>query len=299
MIRLVVPPAAAENFIRAAARWQETFKKDVAVVLRQQARSIITNSQRTGVVDLTPPTAGQGSVGSASEQREAGETAVAKDIRSIFMTAKAAIKIVKDGDPKAGRLFARMLRQKKAAEAIALIRQSGQVQDVAVKAHTRKGGAQVRSYQQKRTVPLFRELSRITEIQGQPDPSIHRRQRNSRGRVRQAYPSVIILPEAGAGLVRYIEKKQAMVGYHKSGWRASAAAVGVGLPAFVARHSAPGRVIDNLNRTGTSFGITFINDAPSIARQNRDMGIAARALQFAADRIDRAIQGFRRRTQRI
>lgn len=297
MIRLVVPPAAAENFIRAASRWQETFKKDVAVVLRQQARSILTNTQRTGVVDLTPPTAGQGSVGSVSEQRKAGEAAVARDIGKVFMTAKEAVKKAKQENPRAGRVLSRLLRENKTSEAVKMIRFGGGEQVVAVKAHNRKGGVIVTGYTQKRISPTFKSLGRISDIQADPDPALHRRSRDARGRVNLTRPAMIVT-DSGS-LSAYIRKKQAMVGYHKSGWRASAAAVGASVAAFIARLSGPGRVINNLAQAGPRFGITFINETVGIARHNLSLSIAARALNFASARIDRAVRGYLRRTQRI
>lgn len=297
MIRLALPATAADNFIRAASRWQEVFKKDVAVVLRQQAKSIITNSQRTGVMDLTPPTAGQGAVGSVSDQRKAGERAVARDISSVFISAKAAVKKAKEDDPRAGRLLSRLLRERHLDAAMAVLRNAGNEINVTVRAHARGDGVGVKSYTQKRTGPRFKSLARINQIRDYPDPPLHARLRNNRGRVNQSLPSVMISDPAS--LTSYIRKKQAMVGYHKAGWKASASAVGAAVPAFVARHNAPGKVIDNLAQPGPRFGITFINETRSISIHNIALGIAAKALQFAANRIDRAVRGYLQRTQRI
>ena len=297
MIRLFLPPSAADQFVRSAARWQEAFKKDVSVVLRQQARSIITNSQRTGVMDLTPPTTGQSAVGSVSDQRKAGEAAVARDIRSVFMSAKEAVKKAKEDDAKAGRIFSKLLRERKIEEALNILRFGGGEQSVAVRAHSRKGGVIVTGYNQKRITPKFRSLSRITAIHGDPDPALHRRSRDSRGRVNRARPTMIVTDPSS--MANYIRQKQQLVGFHKSGWKPSAAAVGAAVPAFVGRHSGPGRVIDNLAQAGPKFGVTFINETPGIARHNQALSIASRALAYAAGRIDRAVRGYLQRTQRI
>lgn len=297
MIRLVLPASAAENFVRAAARWQQVFKQDVAVILRQQAKSIITNSQRTGVMDLTPPTAGASAVGSLSEQRKAGEAAVARDIRKVFMTAKEAVKKAKEDNPRAGRVFSRLLREKKTQDAMNILRFGGGQQVVEVKAHNRKGGVIVTGYTQKRISPSFKSLSGLTAIQGYPDPSMHRRSRDSRGRVNRARPLAIVTDSAA--LTAYIKTRQGMVGYHKSGWRASAAAVGASVASFISRLAGPGRVINNLAQAGPKFGITFINETVGIARHNLSLSIAARALNFASARIDRAVRGYLRRTQKI
>lgn len=297
MIRLALPATAADNFIRAASRWQEVFKKDVAVVLRQQARSIITNSQRTGVMDLTPPTAGHGTVGSVSAQRKAGELAVARDISKVFISAKAAVKKVKEDDPKAGRLLSRLLRAQQTDLAIAMFQSSGNETTITVRAHARKKGVGIKSYRQKRTPPRFLSLSRINEIRDYPDPVAHFRLRNYRGRVNQLRPSIMIADSSS--LKQYVLIEQAKVGYHKAGWKASAAAVGAAVPAFVSRHNAPGKVIDNLAQPGPKFGITFINETAGIARHNIALSIAAKALNFAAGRIDRAVRGYHQRTQRI
>ena len=297
MIRLALPQTAADNFIRAASRWQEVFKKDVSVILRQQAKSIVTNSQRTGVMDLTPPTLGTGAVGSVSEQRKAGERAVARDVGSVFISAKAAVKQAKDENPKAGRLLSRLLRERKIDDALNILRYAGGQRQVNVRGHLRAGGTAVKSYQQQRSTPAFKSLSRITEIRADPDKALHKRLRNNRGRVNQSRPSMMVTDPAS--LTAYIREKQAMVGYHKAGWKASAVAVGASVPAFVARHNAPGRVIDNLAQPGARFGITFINETRSIGIHNIALGIAAKALQFAAGRIDRAVRGYLQRTQRI
>ena len=297
MIRLALPATAADNFIRAASRWQEVFKKDVAVVLRQQARSIITNAQRTGVMDLTPPTAGSGSPGSVSQQRKAGEAAVARDIRKVFMTAREAVKKAKEENPRAGRVFSRLLRERKIDDAMNILRFGGGQQTVEIRAHTRKGGVSVTPYTQRRISPTFKNLSRITEIRGDPDASLHQKSRDFRGRVNLSKPVMIVTDQSS--LNSYIRKKQAMVGYHKSGWKASAAAVGATVSAFIARLSGQGRVINNLAQPGPKFGITFINETAGIARHNIALSIAAKALNFAAARIDRAVRGYLQRTQRI
>jgi len=297
VIRLLLPTSAADQFVRAAARWQETFKKDVSVVLKQQARSIITNSQRTGVMDLTPPTVGSGSVGSVADQRRAGENAIARDIGAVFMTAKQAVKKAKEDDPRGGRLLSKLLRERKIEDALNVIQAGGGEQRIPVKAHSRRGGVIVTGYNQKRLTPKFRSLMRINAIQSDPDPSLHRRSRDSRGRVNRARPTMIVTDPAS--LANYVKLRQRMVGFHKSGWKASAAAVGAAVPSFVARHNGPGRVIDNLAQTGAKFGITFINETPGIARHNQALSIAARAIGYAAGRIDRAVRGYLQRTQKI
>jgi hypothetical protein len=155
----------------------------------------------------------------------------------------------------------------------------------------------VRSYKQRREVPTFKNLQRITEIRGDPVPAAHKKARDYRGKVVQYYPTTLVTDNSL--LLRYARSKTAMVGFHKSGWKPSAAAVGASVPAFIARHNGPGRVVDNLAQPGTKFGITFINDTPGIARHNASTYLAARALQFAAGRIDRAVRGYLQRTQRI
>lgn len=292
-----MPASAAENFIRSATRWQQAFKQDVSVILRQQAKSIITNSQRTGIVDLTPPTAGKSAAGSVSEQRKAGETAVARDIRKVFMTAREAVQKAKQDNPRAGRVLSRLLRERKIDDAMNLLRFGGGPAVVAIKPHHRRGGVIVTGYTQKRVSPTFKSLARISDIRGDPDPAQHRNSRDSRGRVNRTQPAMIVTDPAS--LTAYIKSKQAMVGYHKSGWKASASAVGASVAAFISRLSGPGRVINNLSQAGPKFGITFINETVGIARHNLSLSIAARALNFAAARIDRAVRGYLQRTQRL
>ena len=71
------------------------------------------------------------------------------------------------------------------------------------------------------------------------DPaSVHKRFRNSRGRVRREI-SPKIKVRAG-DLARLIKTKKAMVGYLASGWRTAAQKFGVKLPAWITRHTGQG-----------------------------------------------------------
>lgn len=71
------------------------------------------------------------------------------------------------------------------------------------------------------------------------DPAaVHKRYRNSRGRVRREI-SPKIKVRAG-DLARLIKAKKAMVGYLASGWRAAAQKFGVKLPAWITRHTGQG-----------------------------------------------------------
>ena len=71
------------------------------------------------------------------------------------------------------------------------------------------------------------------------DPAaIHKRFRNSRGRVRREI-SPKIKVRAG-DLARLIKTKKAMVGFLASGWRTAASKFGVKLPAWITRHTGQG-----------------------------------------------------------
>ncbi len=71
------------------------------------------------------------------------------------------------------------------------------------------------------------------------DPAaVHKRFRNSRGRVRREI-SPKIKVRAG-DLARLIRSKKAMVGFLASGWRAAATKFGVNLPAWIKRHTGHG-----------------------------------------------------------
>ena len=74
-------------------------------------------------------------------------------------------------------------------------------------------------------------------IKDDPAP-VHKRFRNSRGRVRREI-SPKIKVRAG-DLARLIKTKKAMVGYLASGWRTAAQKFGVKLPAWITRHTGQG-----------------------------------------------------------
>ena len=67
---------------------------------------------------------------------------------------------------------------------------------------------------------------------------LHKRFRNSRGRVRrELHPKIKV--RAG-DLARLIKTKKAMVGFLASGWRTAASKFGAKLPAWITRHSGQG-----------------------------------------------------------
>ena len=74
-------------------------------------------------------------------------------------------------------------------------------------------------------------------IKDDPAP-VHKRFRNSRGRVRREI-SPKIKVRAG-DLARLIKTKKAMVGFLASGWRTAAQKFGVKLPAWITRHTGQG-----------------------------------------------------------
>ena len=79
----------------------------------------------------------------------------------------------------------------------------------------------------------------ITAAAAVSDPAaIHKRFRNSRGRVRREI-SPKIKVRAG-DLTRLIKTKKAMVGFLASGWRTAASKFGVKLPAWITRHAGQG-----------------------------------------------------------
>lgn len=71
-----------------------------------------------------------------------------------------------------------------------------------------------------------------------PDPAFHQRQRNHRGVVRRRPRQQLVLNRSA--LQQYIARRQKEVGYAKAGWSAAANRFGVKLPAWIARHKAPG-----------------------------------------------------------
>ncbi len=78
----------------------------------------------------------------------------------------------------------------------------------------------------------------VEEASNASPAAIHKANRSPTGRVnRKLNPRIKI---KASDLKRYIASKKKMVGFLASGWKAAATKLGVPVPAWVSRHSAPG-----------------------------------------------------------
>lgn len=85
---------------------------------------------------------------------------------------------------------------------------------------------------------------RVT-LRARPDPAIHKAARDAKGRVPRR-PAVTAYISNEESVARYVEKKQKLIGFAKSGWASCAKILGGtrGLPGWVTRNKGPGEVID-------------------------------------------------------
>ncbi len=91
----------------------------------------------------------------------------------------------------------------------------------------------------KAPVNILRAAGMFVEEASNASPAaIHKANRSPTGRVnRKLNPRIKI---KASDLKRYIASKKKMVGFLASGWKAAATKLGVPVPAWVSRHSAPG-----------------------------------------------------------
>ncbi|PTY02741.1 hypothetical protein DB346_08170 [Verrucomicrobia bacterium LW23] len=148
--------------------------------------------------------------------------------------------------------------------------------------HEKWTSPEIKDAIRKKDLAALREIIlRIPELAGMevrltPETSFHQAARGSRGTVSpRRRPNVLVLDGLGA----YIREQQKRVGMLASGWNAAAEALGVKLPAWVARHgNSRGSVLLQLNEP--NFSIRLANDVP-FAGNTRDL---TRRVQWALDR---------------
>lgn len=108
------------------------------------------------------------------------------------------------------------------------------------------------------------------------DGTLHKARRNNRGRVgrvRKGRPLYYV--NNPADIKSYTKKKSDMVGWLAAGWNTAAAMLGLQSPAWISRHSAPGR--GSIVVTDEGLRITLTN-AVSFAREINDW---ERRVQYA------------------
>ena len=108
----------------------------------------------------------------------------------------------------------------------------------------------------------------VDEPSSQSPAAIHKANRTKTGRVRRAITPRIKVKKAD--LAKLIRDKKRMVGFLASGWKPAAALLGVAVPAWVSRHSAPG--VGSIRSTASSIEVTATNKvdgAPALDMERR------------------------------
>ncbi len=124
-------------------------------------------------------------------------------------------------------------------------------------------------------------------IKDDPAP-VHKRFRNSRGRVRREI-SPKIKVKAG-DLARLIRAKKKMVGYLASGWRTAAAKFGVNLPEWIKRHSGQGSAREKFD--AASVEVVATNSVGYASRAANMDKIVQIALNAQAGNMRRQVEHF-------
>jgi hypothetical protein len=170
-----------------------------------------------------------------------GESATTRDINRVFVTAATIRAILKDsGEPGARMTFKRYTTPgPDYSQARALDFLNNQTPTtVEVRPYTTKGGKRVRSYTQTRQVSSLGDsrLGRLQYVDDAPSRTLHKSRKNSRGQVRQAAWSQLVMSKGQMN--SYTKEVVKRVGTMKAGWGAAArqAGLSVNLPAFAARN---------------------------------------------------------------
>lgn len=132
--------------------------------------------------------------------------------------------------------------------------------------HLRAVQKQLAKYTSRGNIPkieaILRRFGINTPVIKEADPLLHKKARNSRGRIGSSRARVIVLRPAS--IKRYIKKVQQRVGYTKAGWMAALRHLGTppGVPIWVTRHSTPGSISDNTDKGSGIQSIKVENRVP-------------------------------------
>jgi hypothetical protein len=206
--------------------------KEVGDELMRQASLFVRDSGDKGLLSITPP-----------KDEGQGVGAVTRDINRVFVSIAAIRKILAEsGERGARRAFNRYIKPESPdySEARALDFLNSQTPTlVEVRPYTTKSGKRVRSYTQTRKVSSLGDprLGNLQYIGEDPSRSLHKKSRNSQGRVNQARWSQLVT--SYGKMNAYTKKISQRVGLMKAGWGQAAkdAMLRVSLPEFVSRNS--------------------------------------------------------------
>ena len=241
------------SFDQALGLFMSNSKRDIKVVLRQQAKLLTADCCK-----LTPPfsTAVFGNPASESfaAQKRIGDNAVKTQITGLLMPA------AKLSDVKGGGERAKTLRGYIA---------SGEFQ-------------KFKTYLDRRKVqtPFFEAAT----------AGLHSASRDRRGRVHSKANVIILKADTIRDLLK---QKLAHVGKAKAGWRTAAQKFGLNLPSWITRHSTPGTAIDDTdNPTNPSVTIQNLVPYASDLASDPTNRIIERVLAFRTRAMLRQVENY-------
>jgi len=231
------------------------FDASVARVIDETGRTggdVIRQQTRLFVRDaiaLTPPTGNAPLTESLSMQKKAGEGAVKNDISRGF-TEIEDMSIVKDTSNKFGQTLKRYARTGEVGKLKTVLKRTGF-----------KGS-----------------------VVASPSRYSHSKIRDKYGRVRKGEVNTFLVMRSGT-VAKFTKEVQKLVGRAKAGWNNAARALGLPVPAWIARHAEPGELIDD-SRNLQNPSMVVSNHVPFAQHHNRTNQIIQRALNRRAESME-------------
>jgi len=233
---------------------------EISNEVRRQGRLLVRDDGDNGLLAITPP-----------KTEEMGNKATIRDINRVFVTATTIRAILKDSGVRGARnAFKRYTTPgPDYSHARALDYLNNQTPTlVEVRPYTTKSGKRVRSYTQSRNVSTLGDprLGRLQYVDDGPSRTLHKSRKNSRGQVRQAAWSQLVMSKGK--MTDYTDEVLLRVGTLKAGWGAAArqAGLSINLPAFAARNakraSGKGRFSDS---NPSNIYLELANTTPNAA----------------------------------
>lgn len=216
-----------------------------AIMLNKSLSSVVKEQSKLAVfevIKMTPPTSDRPIREPFSTQRKKGNDAIERDVRKLFQPITDLL-IFQTTDKRLQKELKDHVRQ----------RDASWLQNILRHLDVLPAGGRV-----------------LVEA----SPEIHRRARDSRGRIRRTRPIFVI---DARSIDRLIKHEQSQVGTGKAGWATGAKRLGVkGIPQWILKHNAPGTMKDDTK--GATPSITITNDVPHIQAAGRAKRVVEQVL---------------------
>jgi hypothetical protein len=210
-----IDPASMRRLNETIAKFTTEIGLDSVKVLKDQGRLFVRD-----LIKVTPPFGDATFSESYNTQRKAGESAVERDIRKVFVPLRQFAENVSKTNPELGVTLT--MKGGITGSNIAnrkLKRSSNRIDMQALEA-------------------IFRNMGMEGRVMLNVDPAIHEKARGRRGRVRRATPVVVVNEKS---IDKYIKEKQGHIGKAKAGFMKAAIGLAVkGIPNWIRRHMTPG-----------------------------------------------------------